>query len=104
MAIMFMMMVVAFLIFVIFSTDIFWLTQKQKRVNRNKTDRATTQRKSQQTAYILCDLRHSPQHTHDGCGELPHFYTFVMWRNLNFLQMTDVEKFQISPHLLCEEI
>ena len=28
----------------------------------------------------------------------------VMWRNLNFLHITDVQKFQISPHLVCEEI
>ena len=41
---------------------------------------------------------HSPHHLHDESGQMSDFSIFVMWRNLNFLHTTDVEKFQISPH------
>ena len=43
------------------------------------------------------------------CGEISDFYTrqmkinlkfstSVMWRHLRFLHMTDVEKYEITPH------
>ena len=60
---------------------------------------STKQRKSEKK--YLCFWRISKFST---CGVISEFSTSVMWRNLKYLFITDVDKFPISPHLSCGDI
>ena len=89
-------MVMAYLIFVIFSPHMQFLDNcfsTQKRVNRDKTDLPQK--------YVNCDKTNVTTKKQD-FRHMEAFFTSQtcqMWRNFRFLHIFHMAKFEITPHV-----